>query len=143
MSNPDPVFQVFISHSSVDTWVARQLARAVEERGATCFLDEADMEYGDDFEDKILAAVRASQELLVLLTPWAIKRPYIWLEIGAVWGQGQRIVGVLYGLGVKELMTDEGTPALLKRITLVEINKLDEYFDQLAVRVEKVRQGNG
>ena len=143
MSNPDPVFQVFISHSSVDTWVARQIARSVEERGATYFLDEADMEYGDDFEDKILAAVRASQELLVLLTPWAIKRPYIWLEIGAVWGQGQRIVGVLYGLGVKELMTDEGTPALLKRITLVEINRLDEYFDQLAARVEKARQDNG
>ena len=101
------------------------------------------MEYGDDFEDKILTAVRASQELIVLLTPWAIRRPYIWLEIGAIWGQGQRIVGVLYGLSVKELMTDEGTPALLKRITLVEINKLDEYFDQLAARVEKVRQGNG
>lgn len=143
MSNPDPVFQVFISHSSVDTWVARQIARALEERGATYFLDEADMEYGDDFEDKILTAVRASQELLVLLTPWAIKRPYIWLEVGAIWGQGQRIVGVLYGLGVKELMTDEGTPALLKRITLVEINKLDEYFDQLAARVEKARQDNG
>jgi hypothetical protein len=127
----------------VDTWVACQIARAVEERGATYFLDEADMEYGDDFEDKILAAVRASQELLVLLTPWAVKRPYIWLEIGAIWGQGQRIVGVLYGLGIKELMTDEGTPALLKRITLVEINKLDEYFDQLAARVEKVRKGNG
>lgn len=97
MSSPDPVFQVFISHSSVDTWVARQPARAVEECGATCFLDEAHMEYGDDFEDKILAAVRASQELLVLLTPWAIKRPYIWLELGAIWGQGQRIIGVLYG----------------------------------------------
>jgi len=143
VSNPDPVFQVFISHSSVDTWVARQIARAVEERGATYFLDEADVEYGDDFEDKILAAVRASQELLVLLTPWSITRPYIWLEIGAIWGQGRRIVGVLYGLGVKELMTDEGTPALLKRITLVEINKLDEYFEQLAARVEKARQDNG
>ncbi|HLM56326.1 MAG TPA: toll/interleukin-1 receptor domain-containing protein [Pyrinomonadaceae bacterium] len=143
MSSPDPAFRVFISHSSVDTWVALQIARAVEACGAAYFLDEADMEYGDDFEDKILAAVRASQELLVLLTPWAIKRPYIWLEMGAVWGQGQRIVGVLYGLGVKELMTDEGTPALLKRITLVEINKLDEYFDQLAARVEKARQDNG
>ena len=143
MSSPDPVFQVFISHSSLDTWVSRQIARAVEEQGATYFLDEAAMEYGDDFEDRILAAVRASQELLVLLTPWAVKRPYIWLEIGAVWGQGQRIVGVLYGLGVKELMTDEGTPALLKRITLVEINKLDEYFDQLAARVKKARQDNG
>lgn len=143
MSTPNTGFQVFISHSSVDTWVARQIARAVEACGATFFLDEADMEYGDDFEDRILAAVRASQELLVLLTPWAIKRPYIWLEIGAIWGQGQRIVGVLYGLSVKELMTDEGTPALLKRITLVEINKLDEYFEQLTTRVGKSRQGDG
>jgi hypothetical protein len=143
LSSPDPVFQVFISHSSADTWVARQLARAVEECGATCFLDEADTEYGDDFEDKILAAVRASQELLVLLTPWSIKRPYIWLEIGAIWGQGQRIVGVLYGISVKDLVTDEGTPAMLKRITLVEINKLDEYFRQLSGRVQKARQGNG
>ncbi len=134
---------MFISHSSDDTWVARQIARAVEECGATYFLDEADTEYGDDFEDKILAAVRASRELLVLLTPWSIKRPYIWLEIGAIWGQGQRIVGVLYGISVKDLVTDEGTPAMLKRITLVEINKLDEYFRQLSGRVEKARQGDG
>jgi hypothetical protein len=76
-----------------------------------------------------------------LLTPWSIKRPYIWLEIGAIWGQGQRIVGVLYGISVKDLVTDEGTPAMLKRITLVEINKLDEYFRQLSGRVEKARQG--
>ena len=72
-------YQVFISHSSIDTWVAQQLARYVQESGASTFLDEADIEYGDDFEDRILEAAQASEELLVLLTPWATKRPYIWL----------------------------------------------------------------
>jgi hypothetical protein len=62
-------YKVFISHSSIDTWVARQLARYIEDAGAVTFLDEADIEYGDDFEERILEALRTSQELLVLLTP--------------------------------------------------------------------------
>jgi hypothetical protein len=98
-------------------------------------LDEADVEYGDDFEDCILDAVRASRELLVLLTPWSLKRPYIWLEIGAIWGLGRRVVGILHGISPNELVTQEGTPALLKRIDLVELNKIDTYFEQLKRRI--------
>jgi hypothetical protein len=128
-------YTVFISHSSIDTWVARQVARYVEALGASTFLDEADIEFGDDFEERILDAARASDELLVLLTPWALRRPYIWLEIGAVWGLGRRIVGVLHGLTPNELVTQEGTPALLKRIDLVELNNIDSYFEQLKRRV--------
>lgn len=129
-------YQVFISHSSRDTWVARQIARYIEACGASAFLDEADVDYGDDFEERILAAARLSQELLVLLTPWSITRPYIWLEIGAVWGLGRRIIGVLHGLLPSDLVTQEGTPALLKRIDLVELNQIDGYFEQLARRVQ-------
>ena len=128
-------YQVFISHSSEDTWVARQLSQIIQGFGASTFLDEADIEYGDDFEDRILEAARNSQEMLVLLTPWALKRPYIWLEIGAVWGLGKRIVGVLYGLSANELVTQDGTPALLKRIDLVRLNDVDVYLNQLKVRV--------
>jgi hypothetical protein len=132
-------FQVFISHSSLDTWVARQIATHLERCGAKTFLDEADIEYGDDFEERILVAAQASEELLVLLTPWSVKRPYIWLEIGAVWGQGKRIVGILHGLNASELVTQEGTPALLKRIDLVEINKIDSYFEQISGRIVRWR----
>jgi hypothetical protein len=74
-----------------------------------------------------------------LLTPWSVKRPYIWLEIGAVWGQGKRIVGILYGLTTSELVAQDGTPALLKRIDLVEINKIDGYLDQLKKRIKRGR----
>jgi len=133
-------YRVFISHSSRDTWVARQLASIIRDFGATTFLDEADIEYGDDFEDKILEAVRGSTELLVLLTPWALARPYIWLEIGAIWGMGRRVVGVLYGLSASELVTQDGTPALLKRIDLVELNRVDGYLDQLKSRIERGRE---
>ena len=75
-------YQVFISHSSADTWVARQIARHIEELGASTFLDEEDIEHGDDIEEEILSAAQNSDELLVLLTPWALTRPYIWIEIG-------------------------------------------------------------
>jgi len=131
-------YKVFISHASIDTWVARQLARYIEDLGASTFLDEADIEYGDDFEERILEAIRTSQELLVLLTPWALKRPYIWLEIGAIWGLGRRVIGVLHGLSPSELVAQDGTPALLKRIDLVELNNIGLYFEQLQRRISNV-----
>ena len=135
MADPSINYLVFISHSSEDTWVARQLSHRIRHFGADTFLDEADVEYGDDFEDRILEAARNSQELLVLLTPWALKRPYIWLEIGAIWGLGRRVVGVLHGVSANELVTQDGTPALLKRIDLVKLNDVDGYLDQVQARV--------
>ncbi len=47
-------YKIFISHSSTDTWVARQIAKHIENLDASTFLDEADIDYGDDFEDRIL-----------------------------------------------------------------------------------------
>lgn len=74
---------VFVSHSSRDTWVAKQIARDIKACGAVPFLDESDIEAGGDFEDAILAFLSKADELVVLLTPWALDRPYIWAEIGA------------------------------------------------------------
>ena len=129
-------YQVFISHASTDTWVARQIAAHIRARGAATFLDEADIQHGDDIEERIYAAAGNSQELLVLLTPWAVTRPYIWMEIGLFWGAGKRIVGVLYGLSQQELITDERIPLLLKRGKMLDINRIDGYFDELQQRVQ-------
>jgi hypothetical protein len=128
---------VFISHSSQDTWIARQLARFVREAGAETFLDETDIHVGDDFEATIVDAARNSHEMLVLLTPWSLKRPYMWMELGVLWAEGRRIVGILHGLKVADLTAEEGTPALLKRIDLVVLNEVDRYFSQLKSRLEE------
>ena len=46
-------WQVFLSHSGEDTWIARQIAREISERGAVPFLDEADVDVGAEFEEDI------------------------------------------------------------------------------------------
>ncbi|MDI6794687.1 MAG: toll/interleukin-1 receptor domain-containing protein [bacterium] len=129
---------VFISHAGTDTWVARQIQKCIIQCGADTFLDVADIDVGDDFEEKILEEIARSRELLVLFTPWSLKRPYIWMEIGAVWGQRKRIAGILYGLTTRDIATIEYVPAVLKRINLIDINELDTYFEQLEKRVSAV-----
>jgi len=128
--------KVFISHSSRDTWVATQIATHVRLTGAATFLDEADIEHGDDFDDEIVKASKLCTELLLLLTPWSVERPYIWLEIGFFRHDNKRIVGVLHGLKAEEISGDARVPVLLKKIDLVDINDLASYLTQLDRRVK-------
>src|SRR5437762_7452588 len=83
---------VFVSHSARDTWVARQIAREIANCGAEPFLDEAEVEVGDDFEEKIITSLDKADELVVLMTPWALERPYVWAELGAAWSRRIPIV---------------------------------------------------
>jgi len=132
---------VFISHSSKDTWVAKQIAREVSIRGATPFLDEANVEVGEDFEESILSFLEQAHELLVLLTPWALDRPYVWAEIGAAWGRRIPIVGILHGMTSTELQSRPGVPIFLKKRDLLDINDIEVYFGQLTARVNAGASG--
>jgi hypothetical protein len=126
---------IFVSHSSADTWVAKQIAREIEVRGGTPFLDEAEVDAGADFEEDILNFLEKAHELVVLLTPWALERPYVWAEIGAAWGRRIPIVALLLGITATELQARPGVPILLKKRDLLQLNEIDTYLDQLAVRV--------
>jgi len=128
---------IFISHSRRDTWVAKQIAREITACGASAFLDEADVEVGDDFEERILEFLDKAHELLVLLTPWALERPYVWAELGAAWARRIPIVGVLQGLSAAELQSRASIPIFLKRRDLIDINDIDRYFAELAIRVSR------
>ena len=126
---------IFVSHSSADTWVAKQIAREIEVRGGTPFLDEAQVDAGADFEEDILKFLEKAHELVVLLTPWALERPYVWAEIGAAWGRRIPIVALLLGITANELQARPGVPILLKKRDLLQLNEIDTYLDQLAARV--------
>ena len=71
----------------------------------------------------------------MLLTPAALERPYVWIEIGIAWSQGKRIIGILHGMTTGELAARDGTPAFLNRIHLRDINDLDEYLQELRRRL--------
>ena len=126
---------VFVSHSSKDTWVAQRIADAIHELGAEAFLDEAEIEVGADFEKDILAFLNRAHELVVLITPWALDRPYVWAELGAAWGRRIKIVAVLHGLTAAELQAKPGIPVFLKERNMVEINQVGTYLKQLARRI--------
>jgi TIR domain len=133
---------VFVSHSGMDTWVAKQIARAISACGAVPFLDEAEIDVGADFEEDILAFLQKADELVVLLTPWALERPYGWAELGAAWGRQIPIVGLLHGLTVAELESRAIIPILLKRRDLLPLNQIDTYLEQLRGRVQNESRRN-
>ncbi len=128
-------YSVFISHSSRDTWVAKQIEEHIKQTGAETFLDERDVQIGDVFANVIRQELNTTDELLVLLTPWALKRTWIELEIGVVWGREKRIIAVLHGITPQEFQQESQIPSVIKENDIVEINELAQYFAELALRV--------
>ena len=128
---------MFVSHSARDTWVAKQIARAIAACGATPFLDEADIDAGSDFEQDIRDFINKADELVALITPWALDRPYVWAELGAAWGRGIPLVALLLGLTPSELQTRPGVPVFLKKRNLLELNQIETYLKQLRTRVTR------
>ncbi len=128
-------YTVFVSHASRDRWVAGQIAKELAATGVSPFLDADALESGDDTDNRLRTALQDADELLVLLTPAALERPYVWIELGAAWSQGKRIIGVMHGLTTSELAERDGTPAFLSGIVLRDINDLALYLDELAKRV--------
>ncbi len=127
-------YGVFISHGSADTWIAKQIARCIEDCDASTFLDEADTTKGDNLKEIIHRELLNSRELIALFTPWSVKRSWVWLEIGAAWVQRKRIVVALHGLNLTEL---EGGKAILEDINVLELNDFDRYIGELKERIKK------
>jgi hypothetical protein len=75
-------YRVFISHSGDDIWVAEQIARGVEDCGATSFLDRRDIDAGDKFKERVHEEIAKCNELLALFTPWSRRRAWVRHEIG-------------------------------------------------------------
>jgi hypothetical protein len=130
---------VFVSHAGEDTWVARQIANQIASCGAKPFLDEADVDVGAEFEENIRDFLDKADELLVLFTPWAFERPYVWIEIGAAWLRRIPIVVALHGLSMKDFQTHPNAPVFLKKRDIIHLNEMDQYFDQLRVRARLER----
>src|SRR5436309_9317694 len=119
-------YRVFLSHSGTDTWVAHQLSLEMEKRGAHTFLDEASIQVGGKFEEDILTALNEAHEMVVLMTPWALDRPYVWAELGAAWGRRIPIVAILHGIESAKLQSIPGIPVFIKERDFVDLNGIDK-----------------
>jgi len=134
-------YLTFVSHSSQDTWVAQKIASDCEAIGVSTFLDEARIAVGARFEKEIINALRRANELIVLVTPWALKRPYIWMEIGVAWSRDIPIVILLHGLTPKKFQASADIPVTLKERNIISLNDFEKYLDELRSRFRTVAGG--
>lgn len=127
-------YSVFISHSADDTWIAEQIARAAEDAGCSTFLDVKNIPKGADFKEAVRREISQSNELLALFTPWSAKRSWVWIEMGAAWSQGKRVVAIFHRMSVGELRAGDQGAGFLEDINAVELNELSTYLAELRER---------
>ncbi|MBI2839272.1 MAG: toll/interleukin-1 receptor domain-containing protein [Acidobacteria bacterium] len=132
--------RVFISHASIDAWVARQIARGIGRSGAQPFLDETEIQAGLDFETQILAFLKKADELVALLTPWSLERPYLWAELGAAWIGGIPIIALLHGVSASDLQSRPGVPVFLRARNWRPLNDVDLYLAELRGRQKAMKE---
>src|SRR5712692_1501335 len=135
--NTKSAYLVFISHSSRDQWVARQMARTIVGKGrqyrVKSFLDEKDLESGDHIHESIRDSIRDCDEFMVLLTRRSASRAWDLIEMGAAWVLRKRVVAVM------EDVTPEEVPDIIFPYKAVDINKFDEYVTEIIRRAKRKR----
>jgi TIR domain len=132
-SNAKRPYQIFVSHATADKWLATILCEKLEEAGASTFRDDRDIDGGDEIPERIRTEIKRSRELVVLLTPSSVTRPWILLEVGAAWGWSKaiRITPILCHVDVDPI------PGIIKSKKAVHINDCANLVAEVRKRVKK------
>ena len=130
---PRSRYQVFVSHATADKWLANVLCEKIERTGATTFRDDRDIDGGDDIPDRIRGEIKRSNEMVILLTPESIGRPWVLLEAGGAWvtRARYRIVAVLCHVTVDTI------PEMLASKKALPLNAFDDYLRELRERLRR------
>jgi TIR domain len=126
-------YQVFVSHATADKWLATTLCEKIEAVGASTFRDDRDIDGGDDIPERIRSEIKRSRELVVLLTPHSVNRPWVLLEVGAAWGwrKSVRITPILCHVEVDPI------PGLIKSKKAIQLNDCTDLFAEIKKRVKR------
>lgn len=128
-------YRVFVSHGSDDRWIAAQIAKCLRDLGAETFLDETSIPKGANFKQIIHKEIALSSEVVALFTPWSAKRSWVWIEMGAAWGQDKPVVAVFYGMELRDLEQSGQGKGMLEDINVLQLNDIEKYFPEVAARV--------
>jgi len=126
-------YLVFISHSSLDAWIANVMAEKIKAAGAECWLDEKDLAGGDIIVDDIIRGIDACQEAIVLISPNSVKSQWVSFEIGGVRAQHKRVTPVLNNVKLQQMAT-------MHDIMGIDLNSFDQFLAQLKRRISQRRR---
>src|SRR5437764_1808209 len=132
-------FDVFISYARDDGGAyAHALRDALGDRGFTCFIDEAEIQAGDQLKKTLVQSLHASATMVVVGTPKAAASKYVRLEIDEFALTGRRVTPIRFGesdtvapwteiRGDTLVRIDEGAEAESPSPSVVE--KIDRSFE--------------
>ena len=127
-------YLVFISHSSLDAWIARVMVEKIEALGAECWLDEKDLAGGDVIAADIIRGIRACNEAIVLISPNSVKSQWVSFEIGGVRAHHKRVTAVLNHVKPQQMAT-------VQDIKGIDLNRLDQLLSELRKRIHEKARG--
>jgi hypothetical protein len=128
--------QVFISHSSKDALIARQLAHRLSEAGLNVWIPEDKILPGDNWAKKVGQALEESDLMVVLVTPQAFESEWLKEEIQYALTAGRykgRLIPVFFG---SESETSSDVPWILRKLNSVQLKEGHEDWQQV---IDKVR----
>ena len=96
-------YDAFISYSTEDLALAKELADDLEARAMRTFLASRDLEAGTVWTEEVRQALLASRVSLIVLTPNSANRPWVMCEVGASWALGKPLVPALLYVDPKAL----------------------------------------
>ena len=131
-------YLVFISHSTKDRWIARQIANLIEQKGKRygikTFLDEKDISGGELIPEIIRKNIQMCSEFLVLLSHYSIKSNWVVAELGAAWGLGKRITAIIDKINPNEMQD------IISLYKAIDLNDFDRYIVELISRVKEAKK---
>src|SRR5262245_40401043 len=93
---------VFLSHSTHDDPTVAALRQALEQHGVSVWADSQRLSAGDNLTARIQDAIRNAQHFMVLVSPRAIKAPWVHQEVQLAQAvqrarqDGYKVIPVLY-----------------------------------------------
>lgn len=104
------------------------MAEQIEAIGARAWIDEKDLEGGDIVLAKLVSAIGASNEMIVLVSPAVRGSDWVKVEIGMALGQGKRVTPFLSHV-------EHDTIAPIASVTALDLNSFGRYVGGLRSRV--------
>jgi hypothetical protein len=118
-------YDVFLSYSTQDKDEAREIYSALVNAGKKCFMAEKSLQPGDNFQDEIRAALQASTDIWILVSPRSIRSAWVQREVSAAWALDKRIVPILLQCSPIDL------PEILADAHAIDFHKVNPYIQSL------------
>ena len=128
-------YLVFISHSSLDAWIAKVMVEKIEALGAECWLDEKDLIGGDIIVEDIRRGIKACDEALILVSPNSVKSKLVPFEIGGLRQLEKHVTPIFNNVKAQQMEP-------LKDIKGVDLNNFEQFLAQLKRRISHSRVRN-